>query len=256
MLKLVWNVYFWLVFIPFTLAGLVILPFLLLADMVVAGRSAASALRRAIRLYGWVLTRVVPFMAPVEVTYEGTGLLPPVSIFVANHNSAIDPYLFGAIPVENGFVTTWPFKIPVYGFFMRLAGYVDASEGWEDVLQQCKKLLEAGSSVTIWPEGHRSRDQSLRRFRNGAFSLAAETGYPVVPVCIVGAGAVLPPGSRLMTPGRVKLVVLDPFYVEKGAERTESVRKLRLRIRSKMEQVLRKNGHFVSGCGNGTDVAE
>jgi 1-acyl-sn-glycerol-3-phosphate acyltransferase len=255
LLKLVWNVYFWLVFIPFTLAGLVILPFFLLADMIFAGRTAASSLRCAIRLYGWVLTRIVPITAPVKVEYEGAGL-PPVSIFVANHNSAIDPYLFGAIPVENGFVTTWPFKIPVYGLFMRLAGYVDARFGWDQVLSQCCQLLDSGSSVTIWPEGHRSRDQNLGRFRNGAFSLAVETGFPVVPVCILGAGGVLPPGSWLMTPGRVRLIVLEPFYADTGVDSSESVRALRHQVRSKMEQVLRENNHFVSAGENSSGLIE
>jgi 1-acyl-sn-glycerol-3-phosphate acyltransferase len=254
LLKLVWNVYFWLVFILFTMAGLVILPFFLLVDMIFAGRSAASSLRRAIRLYGWVLTRIVPVTAPVEVEYESVEL-PPVSIFVANHNSAIDPYLFGVIPVENGFVTTWPFKIPVYGLFMRLAGYVDARFGWDEVLLQCRKLFDAGSSVTIWPEGHRSRDHRLGRFKNGAFSLAVETGYPVVPVCILGAGAVLPPGSRLMTPGRVKLIVLKPIYADHGADSAENVRKLRHKVRSRIEHVLRENDHFVLDGDNGSRTA-
>lgn len=217
------------------------------------GRSAASALRNAIRLYGWVLTTKVPITAPVEVEYACTDL-PAVSIFVANHNSAIDPYLFGTIPVENGFVTSWPFKIPIYGFFMRLAGYADATKGWEKVREQCKNLLALGSSVTIWPEGHRSRDRSLGRFRNGAFSLSVETGYPIVPVCILGSGTVLPPGTRLMKPGEVRLVVLPPVFPEVESDAGEAVRKLRQAVRDMMEQVLLERGHLpIAQQGLGPD---
>jgi hypothetical protein len=53
-------------------------------------------------------------MAPVTVESR-TGKFPTQSILVPNHSSAIDPYLFGALPIENAFVTSWPFKIPVYG---------------------------------------------------------------------------------------------------------------------------------------------
>lgn len=247
MLKLLWNVYFWSVFLLLTLVGLIILPFVFVLIAVVRKCSPQAALRRAIRLYGWVLTRVVPFAAPVVVEYRSAGRVPSPAIFVANHNSAIDPYLFGMIPVENGFVTSWPFKIPVYNFFMRLAGYVDAREGWDVVRDKCVKLLESGCSVTIWPEGHRARDCRLGRFRNGAFSLAVETGRPIVPVCIIGSGSVLQPGRILMSPGRVKLVVLDPVYPEHG-DGVEIVRDLRRRIREMMAEELDRNDHFGSAA--------
>lgn len=246
MQKLVWNAYFWLVFLLFTLAGLVVLPFYLLFDSLITGRSLPSALRRAIRIYGWVLTRLVPFAAPVETDYLCKEL-PPVSIFVANHNSAIDPYLFGTIPVENAFVTSWPFRIPVYGFFMRLAGYVDARDGWGEVRNRCRKLLDGGSSVTIWPEGHRSRDMQLGRFKNGAFSLAVETGHPIVPVCILGSGKVLPPGAMWMNPRRVRLLVLPPCYPEKLEDEAGAVRELKLRVREAVRDRLEKEGHFARG---------
>ncbi len=247
MLKSLWNIYFWLVFVLFTLTGILILPLIILMDMVFFGRTVASSLRRAIRLYGWVLVCKVPFTAPVKVVCQGSPL-PPVSIFVANHNSAIDPYLFGAIPVENSFVTSWPFKIPVYGFFMRIAGYANAENGWEEVRHQCRKLLASGCSVTIWPEGHRSKDNKLGRFRNGAFSLAIETGYPVVPVCILGSGKILPPGERVMSTGEVKLVVLNPVYPENLEDKGESVRFLRRKVQADIEKALTAHGHFAEAA--------
>ena len=169
--------------------------------------------------------------------------LPANMIFVANHNSAIDPYLFGAIARENSFVTSWPFKIPVYGYFMRLAQYANTADGWDEICRKCTLLLEAGSSVTIWPEGHRSRDGRLGRFKNGAFVLAEKTGYPIVPVCILGSGTVLPPGKRLLSPAKVKLLVLDPIYPGNSSEIQERVRELRIRAYSAIEKELEENGY-------------
>lgn len=246
MRKLLWNVYFWSVFTLLTITGLVVLPFILVVNVLFLSRTMASGLRRAIRFYGWVLVCLVPYQAPVQVEYRSDGL-PPSAIFVANHNSAIDPYVFGAISVENSFVTSWPFKIPVYGFIMRLAGYANIGNGWEEVRRKCEELLKAGSYVTIWPEGHRSRDTRLGRFKNGAFSLAVATGRPVIPVCILGAAEVLPPGKRLLSCGQVKLIVLEPVYPLNCEENMVSaVRRLRQEVRAVIEETLKDNGHFRS----------
>ena len=211
MKKLFFNVYFWVAFTFVTLVGFVLLPWIILINVFILGRSLGSALRRAIRFYGWVLVCVIPFMAPVVVENKADKFYFP-AILVANHNSAIDPYLFGALPTENCFVTSWPFAIPIYGLLMRFAGYINAEDGWDEIREKGADLLNSGSSLTIWPEGHRSRDGRLGRFRKGAFALAVETGYPVVPVCILGSGEILSPGKRFLSPGKVRLILHDPVY--------------------------------------------
>ena len=253
MKRLFFNIYFWPVYLLITLVGLAVLPLILLVNILVFSRTLASGLRRAIRFYGWVLVCLVPFRAPVRVEYKSDNFMSPV-IFVANHNSAIDPFLFGAVVTENAFVTSWPFKIPVYALFMRLAGYVNVEAGWDKVCRECKSLLEAGSSVTIWPEGHRSRDGSLGRFKNGAFALAVEGGYPIVPVCILGSGSVLPPGEIFLTPGRVKLIVLDPVDAGNSNQPPEArIKELRTRVYSVMERALTENGHYQQGYVDAKD---
>lgn len=241
--KILLNIYYWPVFIIFTVVGLLILPFILFVNVAFLSRKIDSALRRAIRVYGWFLVRLFPFFGPVTVEYK-TKNLPTPAIFVANHNSAIDPYLFGAIPVENSFVTSWPFKIPVYNIFMRLAGYVNVEEGWEKLQKRVLKLLEGGSSITIWPEGHRSRNGLLGRFKKGAFSLAVESGIPLIPVCILGSATVMPPGHRLLNPGRIKLIVLEPVFPKSGSDKQELASCLRKRVRQIIEKNLEENNHF------------
>lgn len=211
MKKLLLNVYIWPVFFCLTLLSLVLLPLILAFHKIFLNRKIDSTLRRSIRIYGWILVRLVPFLAPVKV-HGDINKIPQPSIFIANHYSAIDPYLFGAIPAENCFVTSWPFKIPVYSPLMKLAGYVNTLDGWETIQQRCTKMLENRVFVTIWPEGHRSRDGKLGRFRRGAFQLAVESGFPIQPVFIEGSDKVLKPGKRFLTPGSVNLILLDPIY--------------------------------------------
>lgn len=245
MKKLLFNIYFWLVFVVVTIGGVGVLPVILLVNMLLYSRSFDEGMRRFIRLYGWVLVCVAPFKAPVTVEYRG-GKLPETAVYVANHSSAIDPYLFGAIPINNSFVTTWPFKIPVYNLFMRGARYVNATKGWDHVIEECNELLNSGSSITIWPEGHRSRSGDLGRFRNGAFAIATMTGNPIVPVCILGSRKILAPKERLMTPGKVKLIVLPPIYPEQDGNREERVIRLRNKTRETILKTLLEENHFTS----------
>jgi 1-acyl-sn-glycerol-3-phosphate acyltransferase len=215
--KLLLNLYFWPAFIVVTLVGLVFLPVILLINFVCYKRGPAKALRLAIRFYGWILVCLVPFMSPVRVVGNISNI-PTPSILVANHNSAIDPYLFGAIAIENCFLTSWPFKIPLYGPLMKLAGYINTNDGWEKIRSQCAARLAEGSCVTIWPEGHRSRNGLMGRFRKGAFQLAVETGFPIQPICIFGSADILPPGQRFLSPGKAQLVLLDPLLPEKNGQ--------------------------------------
>lgn len=245
MRKLLFNIYFWVAIVIVTIFGIGVLPVILLANMVFYSRSFDEGMRRFIRLYGWVLVCVVPFKLPVTVEYQGDGV-PEAAIFIANHNSAIDPYLFGAIPGNNSFVTTWPFKIPVYNLFMKGAGYVNATKGWNHVIEECIALLNKGSCVTIWPEGHRSRTGELGRFRNGAFAISVTSGRPIVPVCIIGSRTILPPGKRLMTPGKVKLIVLEPIHPEETGDKEERVIQLRNKTRERVQQTLYREQHFTT----------
>ena len=56
-------------------------------------------------------------------------------------------------------------------------------------------LLRAGKALGIYPEGTRSPDGLLHKFRTGVARLALRTGAPVIPVGLVGTDRVLIPGD-------------------------------------------------------------
>lgn len=240
MKQLILSTYFWLMFIIVTLLGLIFYPFFLLVYVVFLGKTVDFTTRWGIVLYGWILVKLVPFMAPVKVESR-TGKLPLPVIFVPNHNSAIDPYLFGALLTDACFITTWPFKIPIYSLFMRLARYINADEGWDKVCQESAAMLQSGASLIIWPEGHRSRDGLLGRFKNGAFALAVQTGYPLLPVCILGSGKFLPPGKRIISSSLVKMILLDPVYPDLQNDPELEIIKLRNTVREVIDITLQED---------------
>jgi len=58
------------------------------------------------------------------------------------------------------------------------------------------RLLADGKALGIFPEGTRSPDGCLYRFRTGAARLALRSGAPVIPVGLVGTDQVLIAGDR------------------------------------------------------------
>jgi 1-acyl-sn-glycerol-3-phosphate acyltransferase len=58
------------------------------------------------------------------------------------------------------------------------------------------ELLRAGKALGIYPEGTRSPDGRLHKFRTGVARLALRTGAPVIPVGLVGTERVLIPGDK------------------------------------------------------------
>jgi 1-acyl-sn-glycerol-3-phosphate acyltransferase len=60
----------------------------------------------------------------------------------------------------------------------------------------CIDVLRQGRAFGIYPEGTRSPDGRLYRFRTGVARIALRTGVAVVPVGLVGTDHVLAPGAR------------------------------------------------------------
>jgi 1-acyl-sn-glycerol-3-phosphate acyltransferase len=69
--------------------------------------------------------------------------------------------------------------------------------GFPALLDAAGEHLAAGGVVVIFPEGTRSTDGTVGRFRSGAVRLAAATGVPVVPVGIRGTRELFGKGDRL-----------------------------------------------------------
>ena len=72
-------------------------------------------------------------------------------------------------------------------------------------------LTSKGLSLIVFPEGTRSRDGRVGRFKGGSFYLALEAGLPVVPLSVVGSRHVMLKGRLATYPGHVRLVVHEPI---------------------------------------------
>jgi len=125
-------------------------------------------------------------------------------VVVANHASALDLYTVAALGFDNVVYITkgWVFKLPFFRFVMNGAGYMDAEKTPpEEMLAHCKKAVENGCDIVLFPQGSRKNPQA--RFKSGAFYLAEMLNVPVIPVAIAGTGEMLPAGSIRLRPADI-----------------------------------------------------
>ena len=73
---------------------------------------------------------------------------------------------------------------------------------------QAKKILKDGMSLVIFPEGSRTLDGQIHRFKKGAFLLAEEMKMPVIPLVVEGPYKVLKRGTFLLYPSKLTLTIL------------------------------------------------
>jgi 1-acyl-sn-glycerol-3-phosphate acyltransferase len=89
------------------------------------------------------------------------------------------------------------------------------------------EVLTRGEALGIFPEGTRSPDGRLYKFRTGVARLALRTGAPVVPVGLVGTREVQPPGSRTWHRAPVAVHYGEPMHFGHRAHEERSSRTLR-----------------------------
>jgi len=179
----------------------------------------------------WLARRVwapgLVYGAGARLTVTGLERLAPgrAYLVVANHSSWIDiAALYMALPVPLHFLAKRELaNVPFLGWYIRAMGMVlvdrrDPRRAHATV-ELAQGLLAAGRSVVSFPEGTRSRDGRVGRFKSGGFGAALESGAAVLPVGLVGARAVLPADGFRVRPGRIEVRIGEPIgTAEHGRE--------------------------------------
>ncbi len=144
-------------------------------------------------------------------------VVPPGSVIVSNHQSAMDIFaIAAAVPGQLRWVAKRElFRIPIFGRAMQAAGYVSidrtAPRRSRRGLSRAVEALAGGASLVVFPEGTRSPDGRLRPFKRGAFALAQGARAPVLPLAVKGSRHVLAAGGWRVRPGRIEVVVGTPI---------------------------------------------
>jgi 1-acyl-sn-glycerol-3-phosphate acyltransferase len=193
-------------FVPALLIWLVTLPF--------------DRRRVVLHLYGCLWGSLYVWLNPLwTLRIAGRERIPwkGPAVIVANHLSLLDILvLYGLFRPFKWVSKIENFRIPFAGWNMTLNDYVPLRRGDRESIKQmmahCRRLLDQGSPVLIFPEGTRSPDGQLQPFKDGAFRLACEARCPVIPVAVIGTWAALPKhGLMLRQRMRASIQVLEPI---------------------------------------------
>lgn len=158
------------------------------------------------------------------IKLEVTGLeqIDPDTTFVImpNHLSLVDgPLMFIIYPRFMRVIAKQElFRIPILAQAMRIAEFIPVDrkgqEAGKKAIERAVQLIrEKKQSFLIFPEGTRSRDGQLQKFRRGGFYLALQSETPILPVSIVGSYELMSKGAFFTKRGSIKVAFHSPISI-------------------------------------------
>lgn len=137
-------------------------------------------------------------------------------VVVANHESFVDILLISHLPTEMKWMSKVEImKIPAVGWMMRLVRDIPLTRGdstsGNAALAASADRLESGVSVMIFPEGTRSKTGEMRKFRAGAFKIAIDGQYPILPLAVHGTRDALRKNDWRLGEADAEVRVLEPI---------------------------------------------
>ena len=177
---------------------------------------------------------------------EGVENIDPSKAYVVvmNHQSMVDIPAFYHVPLQFRWVSKRSvFWFPFFGQFLFLHGDIAiergrASDAMRKVITKGCKWLRRGVCVVIFPEGTRSKDGEIHRFKSGAFALAKEAGTEILPIVMDGSKSMLCNGIFFNWHNKLTIKILPPVTTEHIAGTDQKT--LAEEVRGRMAEALRE----------------
>ena len=179
--------------------------------------------------------RAILWTSGVRLVHHGT--LPPEQqsvVFVVNHASIYDtPIVFTALPRQLRLMAKAALGyVPFIGWHLSRSGHVlvNRKNPGVSIFKKMQRMVREGACLMVFPEGSRSSDGQLKRFKPGMFLLAIENKLPVVPVSIRGSRVVMPKGRLAVSPATVDVYIHEA--IDTSSMTRDDARELAERARS------------------------
>jgi 1-acyl-sn-glycerol-3-phosphate acyltransferase len=219
-LKILYQPYKWLIYLPLLVVFTVFFATLAVLLAVTFGASIGS------RVAGTAWARVLGFITPMRVVVNGRERLDRKKsyVVVSNHRSHYDVLvLYGWLGLDIKWVMKQELrKVPALGAACATLGHVFIDRRNHKAalasMEAAKERLNNGASIIFFPEGTRTTDGTMRSFKKGAFRMALDLGWPILPLTVVGTRKILPSGTFDLLPGRAQLHIHDPIQVDQYDE--------------------------------------
>ncbi|MBO4269048.1 MAG: 1-acyl-sn-glycerol-3-phosphate acyltransferase [Bacteroidaceae bacterium] len=175
----------------------------------------------------WGRLFYIVFLIPVHVHGRGNIRKCQSYVVAANHQSYWDAFLmYGFLGIKFKWIMKKELgKVPFVGWACRMAGhiFIDRSSRVSSMesIKKAESQLRNGMSVVIFPEGTRTADGKMARFKRGAFLISEELGMPILPVAIDGNYTVMSRHAWHVTWHPVHITFLEPVMPKREPGATE-----------------------------------
>lgn len=138
-------------------------------------------------------------------------------LFVSNHQGNFDiPILLGNIDKPKAFVAKIEMlKLPMIRTWMKHMNcvFMDRNDMRQSlkVMNEATEYLKQGYSTVIFPEGTRSKGETMGEFKAGSLRIAVKAGVPIVPVTIKGSYRLMENNGFLIKPAEVEVIISAPI---------------------------------------------
>jgi len=197
---------------------------------------------RIITWFAYYHNWLIRVICGLTCVVEGREHLPSgPAIILPKHQSAWETFAFQTIFPPYVYVLKRELMwLPIFGWAMALLKPIAIDRGAgraavEQVIQQGRERLDAGMSVMMFPEGTRMPAGTRGRYKMGGAILAAETGYPVVPVAH-NAGSFWARRAVIKYPGVIR-VVIGPTIDSRGKKPEAIIKEVEAWIESQMPRL-------------------
>lgn len=197
----------------------------------------------AFRIHNWMYGRYLiklsfPF---IRIKITGTSNIHKQGsyVIVLNHPTFLDIFFSSLVPISNQLVIArnWVFDLKLFGWAMRLAKYINVDEiSIDKLLKISREYSDRNVSFQFYPEGHRSKNKNLQRFRTGAFALAVDRQLPILPVCMFGLEKFGSQKFPFFRSAKVEIKILKPIYPEEFIKEEQSALKMRKYVKNIFEE--------------------
>jgi 1-acyl-sn-glycerol-3-phosphate acyltransferase len=160
-------------------------------------------------------------------------------IFASNHISYADPPVVGsALNREVWFLAKKElFNNRFFGWLIRKyhAVPIDRDSFDRSAIRRVITLLKSGQSILMFPEGTRSRDDSLKMPKIGLGYIALNSNSNIIPVFVSGTNRM---GGALLRREKLEVYIGPPIYIDSGYESDDRKKDYQL-ISSMVFEVIR-----------------
>lgn len=144
-------------------------------------------------------------------------------LLMVNHQSHIDLVVILKLHPKIIVLTNeWVWNNIFYGTIVRYLDYIPSHVGLEQQLTKVQEKVKQGYSVLVFPEGTRTPNGKIQRYRQGAFQLARALNLPIQPMLIHGARECLPKKEFYLHPSQLSLRVYPVDATKISADENNS----------------------------------